>query len=354
MPNSSSSSRHAGWKAKLKASGKTQGQLASELGISASEVSKVLNNRSAKETSVSVVGAYFEEEEEEEQEEEEQSAKEEEGEKESSKDEGKSNQPVKSITAVLNASTSALIGAFAAKKKKKEQGMGAPNTGAGAGVDNTRYQKRAKKKSNKALADLRDRVQGETARRRNEALEQRGLSSAFERSSYLDRESKRERKHKAKTAAPNAGNGWYGMQAPEMNDKLKRDLAAIRELFVGLCCVALRFVALLSSFDSESNSPPRPTNRTGLRGYADPKRFYKASDGTPRVFQVGTVVSSAADGASGRLTRKERKQTVLDDVAASGDSLRYTKKTFGGIAKSKQSRAKANRKVNGKRKRGYY
>ena len=62
MPGSSS--QRAQWKSKLKAIGKTQAQLASELKMSQSELSKVLlNRRSAKESSVAVVAAYFEGEE---------------------------------------------------------------------------------------------------------------------------------------------------------------------------------------------------------------------------------------------------------------------------------------------------
>lgn len=234
MPGSSS--QRAQWKSKLKAIGKTQAQLASELKMSQSELSKVLlNRRSAKESSVAVVAAYFEGEEmreegggmrekEEEEDNEEEEEEEEEDEKQQDASKGTS------ITDALNASTAALIGTFTAKKNKKKKEDAA--TDVAYGVDNTRHQKRAKTKSSKAISELQERVKGETARNRNAVLEQRGLSSAFERASYLDRESNRERKRKVKVTAPNAGKGWYGMQAPEMDDRLKRDLAAIRGLFV--------------------------------------------------------------------------------------------------------------------------
>ncbi|KAF6175866.1 hypothetical protein GIB67_003354 [Kingdonia uniflora] len=55
-----------------------------------------------------------------------------------------------------------------------------------------------------------------------------------------------------------------------------------------------------------------------LRSVMDPKRHYKKGDtkskALPKYFQVGTVIESASDFYSGRLTKKERKQTLAEEL----------------------------------------
>lgn len=58
-----------------------------------------------------------------------------------------------------------------------------------------------------------------------------------------------------------------------------------------------------------------------LRGTLDPTRFYKkkSTDTISKHFQVGTVVEHPIDYYSSRATRKERKQTLVDELIADAD-----------------------------------
>ena len=59
-----------------------------------------------------------------------------------------------------------------------------------------------------------------------------------------------------------AGDGWFGMKAPELTDELKNDLKALK-----------------------------------MRAGMDPKRFYKKNDrdGFPKYFQVGSKRNNGGD-----------------------------------------------------------
>nr|TKS06548.1 hypothetical protein D5086_0000121860 [Populus alba] len=79
------------------------------------------------------------------------------------------------------------------------------------------------------------------------------------------------------------GKDWFDMPASTITPELKRDLQLLK-----------------------------------LRSAIDPKRHYKRGDSKskelPKYFQVGTVVESATDFYSGRLTKKERKVTIADEL----------------------------------------
>lgn len=71
------------------------------------------------------------------------------------------------------------------------------------------------------------------------------------------------RKEQQKTA----GDGCFGMKAPDLTDELKNNLKALK-----------------------------------MRGGMNPKRFYKKNDrdGFPKYFQIGTIVDNPADFYCGR------------------------------------------------------
>lgn len=78
------------------------------------------------------------------------------------------------------------------------------------------------------------------------------------------------------------------------------------------------------------------------RQHLDPKRFYKSS-GTgrrkgelPSRVHVGTVVVGAHEFYSSRLTRRERRRTVLDEVMSDQRIMNYTKNKFKTLQKAKQ------------------
>ena len=68
-----------------------------------------------------------------------------------------------------------------------------------------------------------------------------------------------------------------------------------------------------------------------MRNYMDPKRFYKNPDKMGAILHVGTVIEGAAEFKSHRLTRRERKQSLLEEVMADGAIKGYTKQRYGAI-----------------------
>lgn len=101
----------------------------------------------------------------------------------------------------------------------------------------------------------------------------------------------------------NAGKDWFGLTAPEMTPQLKRDLQ------------------LLS-----------------MRHVLDPKRFYKKHDKLSPHFAIGTIKEDPTEFFSARLTRKERKNTLAEEILSTrGD---YFKSKYRDIQKRKTSGGK--------------
>ncbi|XP_028407739.1 rRNA-processing protein fcf2-like [Dendronephthya gigantea] len=100
-----------------------------------------------------------------------------------------------------------------------------------------------------------------------------------------------------------AGQNWFNMPAPEMTQELRRDLNILR-----------------------------------MRNVLDPKRHYKknSSKKLPKYFQLGTVVSSAAEFYSSRLPKRERKKTIVESLLADAEFRRYNKRKFFEIQASKE------------------
>jgi hypothetical protein len=104
-----------------------------------------------------------------------------------------------------------------------------------------------------------------------------------------------------------AGKNWFGMAPTPVTDELKRDLALIRN-----------------------------------RNYLDPKRFYKSSDATGKVVQLGTVIEGAAEFYSSRLTKKQRRGNLTEEIMADPAVATYAQDKF---QKMQHAKAKtANRK----------
>ncbi|CAA0842956.1 Fcf2 pre-rRNA processing protein [Striga hermonthica] len=118
------------------------------------------------------------------------------------------------------------------------------------------------------------------------------------------------------------GKNWFDMPAQTMTPELKKDLQLLK-----------------------------------LRGALDPKRHYKKGDSKsktlPKYFQVGTVIESATEFFSGRLTRKERKATLADELLADSTLGDYRKRKVreieeanrpAGVDKWKRSKSKKHAK----------
>ena len=101
-----------------------------------------------------------------------------------------------------------------------------------------------------------------------------------------------------------AGRGWFGMTPAALTDDVKADISIIR-------------------------------NRT----YLDPKRFYKKADILdPKMVQVGTVIEGSEEYYSSRLTKKQRRQNLAEEIMADADVKKYAKKQFTKIQDSRQKR----------------
>lgn len=85
-----------------------------------------------------------------------------------------------------------------------------------------------------------------------------------------------------KNVKDTTGKGWFDMPAPTITPELKKDLEILQ-----------------------------------LRHVMDPKRHFKRSGKSkalPKYFQIGTVIEPASEFYSSRLTKKERKITLVDEL----------------------------------------
>lgn len=83
-----------------------------------------------------------------------------------------------------------------------------------------------------------------------------------------------------------------------------------------------------------------------LQSTLDPKRFYKKDSrgAIPEFSQVGTVVAGPTEYFSARMTKKERKQTMLQEVMDTEAANNKFKSKYGEIQKAKTSGKKGHYK----------
>ncbi|XP_050437158.1 deoxynucleotidyltransferase terminal-interacting protein 2 [Adelges cooleyi] len=126
---------------------------------------------------------------------------------------------------------------------------------------------------------------------------------------------KRDKKRQeAKTKGPN----WFNLPATKITDSVRHDLDLIR-----------------------------------MRSALDTKRFYKKNEteAYPKYFQIGTVIDSPFECKSGRLTNKQRKKTMVDELLADAEFKQTTKKRYKGILMANPKLALKVRKENRKMKK---
>ncbi|KAJ2697598.1 dTDP-fucopyranose mutase [Coemansia sp. IMI 209128] len=103
----------------------------------------------------------------------------------------------------------------------------------------------------------------------------------------------------AKDKEQTAGKKWFGMKAPVLTPELKNDLRVLQ-----------------------------------LRNVLDPKRFYKkdaSAKKIPKYFEVGTIIEGPTEFYSSRLTKKERKTTLVDELLADKQARDYFKRKVNEI-----------------------
>ncbi|KAF2819150.1 Fcf2-domain-containing protein [Ophiobolus disseminans] len=118
-----------------------------------------------------------------------------------------------------------------------------------------------------------------------------------------------------------AGKEWFNMPKTDLTPELRRDLQLLK-----------------------------------MRSVLDPKRHYKKDNSRndiPEFSQVGTVIEGATEFFSSRLSKKERKQTILEEVIAQEQESGRFQRKYEDINKSKASGKKAYHKsVKAKRNKG--
>ncbi|XP_037017947.2 deoxynucleotidyltransferase terminal-interacting protein 2 [Artibeus jamaicensis] len=156
-------------------------------------------------------------------------------------------------------------------------------------------------------------------KKKNEIMQKAIITPDFEKNYCVPpyRESKYQlQKKRRKERQKTAGNGWFGMKAPELTDELKNDLKALK-----------------------------------MRAGMDPKRFYKKNDrdGFPKYFQIGTIVDNPADFYHSRIPKKQRKKTIVEELLADSEFRRYNRRKYSEIMAEKVANA-AGKKFRKKKK----
>ncbi|XDG00529.1 hypothetical protein ABKA04_000144 [Annulohypoxylon sp. FPYF3050] len=109
-----------------------------------------------------------------------------------------------------------------------------------------------------------------------------------------------------------AGPSWFNLPKTDLTPELKKDLQLLR-----------------------------------MRDVLDSKRFYRKDSSrslVPEFSQVGTIVEGPTDFFNGRLTKKERKRTLLEEVLETEDVTRKFKSKYGQIQEIKASGKKGHYK----------
>ncbi|KAJ1698805.1 hypothetical protein LUZ63_007317 [Rhynchospora breviuscula] len=119
-----------------------------------------------------------------------------------------------------------------------------------------------------------------------------------------------------KNVKDTTGKSWFDMPAPTITPELKADLEILK-----------------------------------LRSVIDPKQHFKKAAGNskalPKYFQVGTVIEPVSEYFSGRLTKKERKPTLADELLSDPAFKAYKKRKIGEIAESRRPRNVEKWKIKG-------
>lgn len=114
-----------------------------------------------------------------------------------------------------------------------------------------------------------------------------------------------------------AGKNWFDMPAPTLTPELKDDLQILK-----------------------------------MRDALDPKKHYKKgaskSKALPKYFQVGVVIEPASEFYSSRLTKKERKATLADELISDAHLAEYRKRKVREIEEQRKPHVVAKWKNKGK------
>eukprot|EP01041_Mallomonas_annulata_P000294 gene294-529_t len=101
------------------------------------------------------------------------------------------------------------------------------------------------------------------------------------------------------------GKGWFDLAPAELTDELKKDMKIIQ-----------------------------------LRNSLDPKRFYKNPDKMKNVLHSGTVIEGPTEYKSSRMTKRQRKTTIMDEILADQSIRAFSKRKYQEIQTEKSRKKK--------------
>ncbi|KAL2837326.1 Fcf2 pre-rRNA processing-domain-containing protein [Aspergillus pseudodeflectus] len=113
----------------------------------------------------------------------------------------------------------------------------------------------------------------------------------------------------SKKEKPTAGSDWFDLPKTELTPELKRDLQLLR-----------------------------------MRSILDPKRHYKKESGKaqpPKYSQVGTIIEGPTEFFSGRIVKRDRKKTFVEEALALEQSTKRFESRYNDVQDKKKSGKKA-------------
>ena len=139
----------------------------------------------------------------------------------------------------------------------------------------------------------------------DKVLEKSAIKPGFEKLICIpgyDLSDKKLKERRKKEREKTTGKKWFNLPATELTEEVKRDLEIIK-----------------------------------MRSALDPKHFYKRNDmqGLPKYFQIGKVINSPLEYYNNRLTKKERKRTIVDELMADAEFAKYNKRKYKEIIEEK-------------------
>ncbi|KAL2862967.1 Fcf2 domain-containing protein [Aspergillus lucknowensis] len=113
----------------------------------------------------------------------------------------------------------------------------------------------------------------------------------------------------SKKDKPTAGSDWFDLPKTELTPELKRDLQLLR-----------------------------------MRSILDPKRHYKKENGksqVPKYSQVGTVIEGPTEFLNGRIVKRDRKKTFVEEALALEQNTRRFEARYNDVQDRKRSGKRA-------------
>lgn len=81
-----------------------------------------------------------------------------------------------------------------------------------------------------------------------------------------------------------------------------------------------------------------------MRNYLDAKRFYKNPDRIGKVLHRGKVIAGPGESKANKLTRREQKQTIFEEIFSDRKIKDYSKRKYLEIQQERSTKRKTFRK----------